>query len=68
MINSHAVGVRYFLCDIGCKNEFRDNNEKSCSWSKKRVSNKNDFKAQWPRNGHADSVGVKASLVGSIIS
>ena len=24
-----------------------------------RVSHKIDFKAVWPRNGHADSVGVK---------
>ena len=43
----------------GCKNEFKDNNEKSCCWSKKRVSHKIDFKTQWLRNGHADSVGVK---------
>ena len=43
----------------GCKNEFKDNNEKSWNWSKNRVSHKNDFKAVWPRNGHADSVGVK---------
>ena len=45
-----------------CKNEFKDNNEKSCSWSRNRVSHKIDFKAQWPRNGHADSVGVKKLL------
>ena len=43
----------------GCKNEFKDNSEKSCSWSSKRVSHKIDFKAQWPLNGNADSVGVK---------
>ena len=43
------------------KNEFKDNNEKSCSWSRNRVSHKIDFKAQWPRNGHADSLGVKKS-------
>ena len=43
-----------------CKNEFKDNNEKSCSSSRNRVSHKIDLKAQWPRNGHADSVGVKA--------
>ena len=41
-----------------CKNEFKDNNEKSCSSSRNRVSHKIDLKAQWPRNGHADSVGV----------
>ena len=40
------------------KNEFKDNKEKSCSWSRKRVSHKIDFKAVGPRNGHADSVGV----------
>ena len=42
-----------------CKNELKDNNEKSCRWSRNKVSHKIDFKAQWPRNGHADSVGVK---------
>ena len=41
-----------------CKNLFKDNNEKTCSWSRNRVSDKIDFKAQWMRNGHADSVGV----------
>ena len=45
-----------------CKNEFKDNNEKSCSWSRNRVSHKIDFKALWPRNGKADSVGVKSFL------
>ena len=40
------------------KNEIKDNNEKSCSWSRKTVSQKIDLKAVWPRNGHADSVGV----------
>ena len=43
----------------GCKNEFYDNNEKSCTWSRKRVSYKIDFKAVWLRNGHAANVGVK---------
>ena len=43
----------------GYKNEFEDNNEKSCSLSRKRVSHKIDFKAKWPRNSHAGSVGVK---------
>ena len=42
----------------GCKNDFSDNNEKSCSWSRNRVSHKIDFKAQWPRSGHLDSVRV----------
>ena len=46
----------------GCKNEFNDNNEISCSWSKNRVSQKNDFKAVWLRNGHADSVGVNLTF------
>ena len=32
-----------------CKNEFKDNNEKLCSWSRNRVSHKIDFKAKWPR-------------------
>ena len=41
------------------KNELEDNKEKSCSWSRKRVSHKIDFKAVWPRNVHAASVGVK---------
>ena len=43
----------------GYKNEFKDSKEKSCSWSRKRVSHKIDFKAVWPRNVHAASVGVK---------
>ena len=42
-----------------CKNEFKDNNEKLCSWTKNRVSHKIDFKAVWPRNGHAASGEVK---------
>ena len=47
-----------FDSENSCKNEFKDNNEKSCSWSRNRVSHKMEFKAVWPRNGHADSVGV----------
>ena len=43
----------------GCKNEFKDNNEKSYSWSRNRFSHKIDFEAVWPHNGNADSVGVK---------
>ena len=43
----------------GFKNEFQDNNEKSCSLYRNRVSHRIDFRAVWPRNGHADSVGVK---------
>ena len=43
----------------GYKNEFKDNNEKSCSWSRNRVTRKIDSKVQWLRNSHADSVRVK---------
>ena len=43
----------------GCKNEFKDNNEKSCSKSRNRVARKIDFKVPWLRNSYADSVGVK---------
>ena len=42
-----------------CKNECKDKKEKSWSWSRNKVSHKIDFKPVWPRNGHADSVGVK---------
>ena len=45
-----------------CKNEFKDNNEKSCSSSRNRVSHKIDLKAFQSRNGHAASVGVKVIL------
>ena len=31
----------------GCKNEFEDNNEKSCRRFKNRVPLKIDFKAEW---------------------
>ena len=31
----------------GCKNEFEDNNEKSCSRIKKRVPLKIDFRDDW---------------------
>ena len=31
----------------GCKNEFEDNNEKSCSRLKNRVPLKIDFRADW---------------------
>ena len=43
----------------GCKNEIKDNNEKSSSWSRNRVSHKIDLKAVWPLDGHAASLGVK---------
>ena len=48
-----------FDLNNSCKNEFKDNKEKSCSWSRNRVSHKIDFRAVWPRNGHAASLGVK---------
>ena len=43
----------------GCKNELKNNNEKSCRWSSNRVSHKINLKVQWPHNGDADSVEVK---------
>ena len=52
-----VVGFLGFI--NGCKNEFKDTNEKSWSLSRKRVSHKIDFKAVWPRDDHAASVGVK---------
>ena len=41
------------------ENEFWDNKEKSCSWSRNTVFHRIGFKTVWPRNGHADSVGFK---------
>ena len=56
--NSHAVGkiglrkwfffgIKEFFINFdlknGCKNEFQDNDEKSSSWSRNRVSKKFDF-------------------------
>ena len=41
-----------------CKNELMDNNKKSYSCSRNKVSHKIDFKAVWLRNAHADSVQV----------
>ena len=51
-----------FDLNNGCKIEFKDNNEKSCVWSRNKVSHIIDFKAVWPSRGHADSVGVKLNL------
>ena len=51
-----------FDVKTSCQNEFEDNNEKSCSSSRKTVSHKIDFKAIWPQNGHADSVGAKNKM------
>ena len=53
-----GIFFHYFDYKNGCKNEFKDNNEKSWSWSRNSVSHKIDFKAVRPRNGHADSVRV----------
>ena len=47
----------------GFKNEFKDYNEKSCSWSIHRVSLKIDLKAQWLRDSHADRMGVKIFVI-----
>ena len=52
-----------FDSENGYQIEFKDNNEKSCSWSRNRYSQKIDFKAVWPRNGHADSVGVNSAAI-----
>ena len=35
-----------------CKNEFQDNNEKSCSWFRNRVPQKIDFRADEPHESH----------------
>ena len=43
----------------GWRNEFKDNNEKSGNRCRKRGSHQIDFEAVGPRNGHADSMGVK---------
>ena len=44
----------------GCKNEFQNDNEKSCNWFRNRVFHKIFFKAVCPCN--ADSGGVKFRL------
>ena len=49
----------FFYIIFDFKNEFKDNNDTSCSSSRNRVSRKIDFKVQWLFNSHADSVGVK---------
>ena len=46
----------------GCKNEFKGKNEKSCSWTRKRVSKKIDLQAVRSHCGHADSLPVKRIL------
>ena len=50
-----------FDTENGHKNELKDNNEKSRSWSGNRVSLKIFFKALWPQCGLADSVGASAT-------
>ena len=47
----------------GCKNEFKDNKEKSCSWFRNSVSHKNDFKRVWPCNVHADNVVFNSNFL-----
>ena len=46
-----------------CKNEFEDNSEKSCNWSRNRGSLEIYFKAVWPHCGLSDSVGAKVTVV-----
>ena len=55
----HGIFYMIFVFKNGFKNEYKDNNEKSCSWSINRVSREIDFKVRWLRNSHADSVGVE---------
>ena len=53
----------YMIIDFknDCKNEFKNNNEKSCSLCRNRVSRKIDFKVQWLQS-HADSVRVNIEI------
>ena len=64
-------GVKEFFHELwfknSCKNEFMDNHEKSSNWSRNKVSQKIDFKAVWPRDGHADSVGVNTKILIKLI-
>ena len=53
------IFFRNFDFKIGFWKEFKDNNEKSCSWCSNRICHKIDLKGVWPHSGHADSVGVK---------
>ena len=46
-----------------CENVYKENNEKSCSRSRNRVSHKIDFKAVWALSAYADSVGVNFEFV-----
>ena len=65
-------GIFYMNFDFekACKNEIKDNNEKSCSWSRNRVAQKIDFKAKWLGNRHAEGtspVGEAHRLVNNFI-
>ena len=42
----------YYDFKNGCKNEFEDNNEKSCSWFKNKVPQKIDFRADGTHESH----------------
>ena len=57
-LRTQRIFYMIFYLKNGCKNEFKDIDEKSRCWSRNRVSQKIDFKVQWLRNSHADSVGV----------
>ena len=54
---------RFFLGKFdlknGCKNEFENNIEKKCSWSKNRVSHEIDFKAVWTHESYPTAWGLK---------
>ena len=52
----------YFDFKNGWKNELKDNIKKSCGWSRNKDSHKIDFKAVWPRNGHAASMRVNIDI------
>ena len=57
VIKNRPSKMKFFWCQgiffvnfdfkNGCKNEFEDNNEKSCSRFKNRVPLKIDFRADW---------------------
>ena len=63
--NSWCQGIFFMNFDFKnvCRNEFDDNKEKSCSWSRKRVSHQSGFEALLLRNGHADIVGVNLLVI-----
>ena len=69
MIFFSAKEFLYMIFDYknGYKNKFNDNNEKSCTWSRNMVSCKKDFKVQWLRDSHVDSVGVKKLLSSDLL-